>query len=335
MQHERSHTLSAEDAAELARRAADDAPLERSCSVGRTVDIIGDGWSFMILRESYFGIRRFKDFQAILGLSRGTLTTRLQTLTERGLLRRTQYSKRPPRYEYRLTRMGFDLYPVMLTMLRFGDRWLAEPEGPPLQLIHNCGAECQPIVACSHCQTEINPRRVRYRPGPGAGLEPVTRLNRRRRSADPTALERRRPSSVARTLKIIGDRWSFMVIREAFFGVRRFDDFQEQLRIAPNILSDRLRRFVNQDVLTRVRYQTQPVRYEYRLTAKGRDLYAPFIAMLHWGDRWLAGGQPPLILHHLDCGHDFQPTVCCSDCRRPILAHEMRYRTRYEPPRTD
>lgn len=307
----------------------------RNCSVSRTVDIIGDGWSFMILRESYFGVRRFKAFQTILGLPRGTLAARLAGLTEQGLLRKIQYSNRPPRYEYRLTRMGFDLYPVMLTMLRFGDKWLSEPEGPPLQLKHNCGAECQPIVACSNCGMEVHAREVRYRPGPGAGIEPVTGMNKRRRSADPTALERRRPSSVARTLKIIGDRWSFLVIREAFFSVRRFDDFQKRLSIASNVLSDRLTRFVEEGILSRELYRALPERYEYRLTDKGLDLYGPFIAMLRWGDTWLSAGKPPLIVTHTRCGADFEPTVSCNQCKRPILAHEMSYQTRYIPPDSD
>lgn len=309
-------------------------PMERNCSVGRTVDIIGDGWSFMILRECYFGVRRFKDFQSILGLPRGTLAARLAALTEQGLLRQVQYSERPVRYEYRLTAMGFDLYPVMLAMLAFGDKWLYPGEQPPLRLFHRCGQECHPIVACSHCGREIDPARVRYRPGPGAGRSPVSRLNKSRRAADPTALERRRPSAVARTLKIIGDRWSFMVIREAFFGVHRFDEFQQQLGIAPNILADRLNRFTEEGVLTRVKYQELPDRYEYRLTPKGRDLLGPFIAMLRWGDRWLSGGQPPLILTHVDCGADFEPTVACDRCGEPIRAHEMRYKLRYSPPAT-
>jgi DNA-binding HxlR family transcriptional regulator len=308
-------------------------PLERNCSVGRTVNIIGDGWSFMILREGYFGVRRFKHFQSMLGLPRGTLSARLSALTEQGLLRKVQYSERPPRSEYRLTMMGFDLYSVMLSLLAFGDKWLAGGEPPPLKMFHiACYSECHPFVACSACGEEIRATRLKYRDGPGAGWAPMAIPKKSRRSVDPTVLERRRPSSVARALQVIGDRWSFMVVREAFFGVRRFDDWQARLGIAPNILSDRLKRFVNFGIFDRIRYQTQPERFEYRLTDMGRDLIGPFAAMLRWGDQWLSGNNPPLIHTHLDCGHDFTPKVVCDHCREPITAAAMRYEMAYPEP---
>ena len=116
-----------------------------------------------------------------------------------------------------------------------------------------------------------------------------------------------------------------MVIREAFFGVRRFDDLQTKLGIAPNILTDRLNRLVADGVFERRKYQDLPARMEYRLTEMGKDLYGPMMAMLHWGDRWLSDGRPPLLLKHHDCGHDFTPTVMCNHCRHAIRAsrHEL------------
>lgn len=306
---------------------------ERNCSIGRTVRILSDSWSFMILRECYFGVRRFKTFQSMLGLPRGTLAARLRMLTAQRLLRQVQYTDRPLRHEYRLTKMGIDMYPVMIALLRYGDKWLAGPEGPPLQLVHNtCGCESNPVVACSHCGVEVDSRRTTHRDGPGAGTSPILQARRNRRSSDPTALERRRPSSVARTLKVIGDRWSFMVIREAFFGGCRFDDLLVNLGIAPNILTNRLNRFVNEGIFSRIKYQDLPARFEYQLTEKGRDLYGPLTAMLRWGDRWLSGGEPPLILTHVDCGADFEATVICNRCRQPIEAPAMSYRMNYPKP---
>ena len=178
----------------------------------------------------------------------------------------------------------------------------------------------------------MNVRTVTYRDGPGAGLSRTIKTKRNRRSSDPTVLERGRPSSVARALKIIGDRWTFMVLREGFFGVRRFDELQAKLGIAPNILIDRLNRLVAEGVLARLKYQESPRRFDYRLTEKGKDLYGPLIAMLSWGDRWLANGKPPLILTHLACGSDFNPTVICDQCRRPLAAHDMSYKLNYVLP---
>lgn len=307
---------------------------ERNCSVGRTVAILSDSWAFLVLRECYFAATRFETFQSALGIPRATLTQRLRMLTAQRLLRRVQYSQRPARFEYRLTAIGLDLYPVMMAFLAFGDKWLKMTAKPPIYLVHNlCGEVCHPIVACSECLQEVDVKTVIYRDGPGAGVTPVIDAKRSRRPSDPSVLDRGRPSSVAQTLKIIGDRWSFMVIREAFFGVRRFDDLQNKLGIAPNILTDRLDRLVAEGIFKRRKYQDLPERYEYPLTDKGKDLYGPLIAMMRWGDEWLARGEVPLILNHRECGKDFNPAVVCDHCRKPIKAKDMSYRLNYRPRR--
>ena len=123
-----------------------------------------------------------------------------------------------------------------------------------------------------------------------------------------------------------------MIIREAFFRIRRFDDLQTRLGIAPNIRTDRLGRLVADGVFRRVQYQTGPDRFEYRFTEKGKDLFGSMIAMLRWGDKWMSGGEPPLILTHTDCGNDFDPTVACDQCREALAATEMRYMMHYRDP---
>lgn len=329
----KSSRKAADASAPAARRPKVRRIRERNCSVGRTIDVIGDGWSFMILRECYFGVRRFERFHAMLQLPRNTLTARLRKLSSQGVLRRVAYSERPLRYEYRLTKIGIALYPVMLALMSFGDRWLNGGARKPLQLVHaKCGKHCTALVGCSHCRAEVLATRTRYRDGPGAGTTLVEPGRRGRRSADPTALERRRPSSVARALQVIGDRWRFMIIREAFFRARRFDEFETRLGIAPNILSDRLTRLVADGVFERVRYQIQPERFEYRFTEMGKDLFGSMIAMLRWGDDWLSGAEPPLLLTHLDCGADFEPTIYCDQCREPLVASDMRYKMHYPDP---
>jgi DNA-binding HxlR family transcriptional regulator len=308
-------------------------PHERNCSVARTVAILTDSWAFLVLRESYFGAARFETYHSALGIPRETLTQRLRTLTVQGLLRKVQYSDRPKRSEYRLTSMGIDLYPVMLALLAFGDKWLLRADKPPIHLIHNvCGSLCHPVVACSHCKHEVTARSVTYRDGPGAGSSPILDVRRNRRPSNPALLNRGRPSMVAETLKVIGDRWSFMVIREAFFGTRQFDQLQSKLGIASNILTDRLNRLLAEGIFDRRKYQDLPERFEYRLTEKGKDLYGPLVAMLRWGDRWLSRDEPPLILTHSDCGRDFEPMVVCDKCRGPLQASDMSYRLNYRPP---
>ena len=121
--------------------------------------------------------------------------------------------------------------------------------------------------------------------------------------------------SLARALAVVGDRWTLLVLREAFLRVRRFDDFQSRLGIARRVLAERLAHLVENDVLARVAYQQTPQRFEYRLTKRGLDLYPILIGLVHWGDQHFAGKKgPPLLHRHLSCGHDFSAVLTCSEC---------------------
>ncbi|WP_442894646.1 winged helix-turn-helix transcriptional regulator [Bradyrhizobium sp. AZCC 1577] len=310
------------------------APRERKCSVARTVVILSDAWTFLVIREAFFGARRFEEFRTMLEIPRATLTDRLQRLVAEDIFRRIEYSEKSSWVEYRLTRSGMDLYPTFMSLMQFGDNWLSEKHGVPLQLIHTqCDQVTKPYVGCSHCREKVVARRVSYRDGAGAGSVMAEPMKRSRRSSDDNQFNRGRPSSVSRALQVIGDRWSFLVIREAFFGARRFDKLQSELGIAPNILSDRLSRLVDRGIFMKRMYQSGPDRFEYLLTPMGFDLYGPLIMMMAWGDKWRSNGKAPLVLTHLDCGHDFTPMVLCSECREPIAAHSMQYRMRYNPDR--
>ena len=304
---------------------------KRFCSVARTVEILSDPWSFLVLRECFFATRRFEQFQSRLGVSRTTLAKLLKKLTTLGLLTKKQYSSRPPRFEYRFADKGRELYPVMLTLLKFGDKWLCGTAPPPLRLFHrDCGYYCSPLVVCSQCGIEILPRRVHYRDVPGTSGTPIqAKWTRCRRVSDPATLERVRPCSVARTLLILGDRWTFLILREAFFGIRRYEELRARLGIATNILTDRLARLTGQGILVKMLYQESPERFEYRLTEMGKDFYGPFIVMMRWGDKWLADGKPALKLRHRDCSRDFQPLVVCDHCHRELDPRHMGFSLNY------
>ena len=136
-----------------------------------------------------------------------------------------------------------------------------------------------------------------------------------------------RVDSVGRALQVFDDPWTFAVLREAFFGVRRFDEFTAHLSISRNVLTKRLKHLVAEDVLERRRYQNRPDRFEYRLTERGRALYPVFLALMRWGDDWLAGPEGvPLVLVHRPCGAVTTPTPTCSNCGRPLEARDMGYR---------
>ncbi len=131
--------------------------------------------------------------------------------------------------------------------------------------------------------------------------------------------------SVARTLAVIGDRWTLMILRDCFLGVRRFDAFQERLNITTHIVADRLRKLVDDGILKKTPYHLRPPRYEYRLTPEGLDLYPVIMTMAHWGDTHAVGNAGrPLLHHHMSCGHQFDPLIVCSECRDPLHARSVR-----------
>ncbi len=124
-----------------------------------------------------------------------------------------------------------------------------------------------------------------------------------------------RPGAIERAADVIGDRWTLLILREAFFGVRRYGDMARNLGIARNILAGRLKRLVADGLLEKRRYRTDPDWYEYVLTAAGRDLYGSVLALLRWGDEHLPGGEEPrLHLHHQSCGKETHAVVVCSEC---------------------
>jgi DNA-binding HxlR family transcriptional regulator len=138
---------------------------------------------------------------------------------------------------------------------------------------------------------------------------------------------RPRVDSVERTLAQVGDAWSFLILREAFFGVRRFDSFLKNLGAAPTVVTDRLRKLVQFEVLERTQYQDRPARFEYRLTPKGMDLYPAIVLLMRWGDRWLDDGNgAPLTLIHRPCGAGCRPVLVCDGCGGPVRASDMDWR---------
>jgi DNA-binding HxlR family transcriptional regulator len=124
--------------------------------------------------------------------------------------------------------------------------------------------------------------------------------------------------SIARALEVVGDRWTLLVIRSAFEGVRRFDDFQATLGVARNVLTDRLARLCGEGIMRRVRYQQRPDRYEYRLTRKGVGLWPAMMSLLLWGDEHYAAAGPPTVIVHRGCGGTLTTRLTCGACGVPL-----------------
>jgi len=149
-----------------------------NCSVASALDIIGEGWTILILREAFFGSRRFEDFQKHLGIARNILTVRLNKLCDHGVLVRTPIKAGAKRHEYRLTPMGRDLYVVLIGLTQWGDRWLLKPEGAPVVFVERAtGKEVADVEIFTKDGKKLRPRDLAVKPGPGATAETRARLS--------------------------------------------------------------------------------------------------------------------------------------------------------------
>ncbi|MFD8249631.1 winged helix-turn-helix transcriptional regulator [Nocardia sp. NPDC059691] len=148
-----------------------------ACSIARSAAIVGDAWALLVVRDVAVGLHRFDEIQRDLGVATNVLSDRLQRLTDAGVLRRHRYEQHPDRFEYLLTDKGRDLVPVLLALMAWGDRWEADPDGPPLILYHHdCHHITEAAVTCGQCGNDLTADSVEYRPGPGGRHAPGTAI---------------------------------------------------------------------------------------------------------------------------------------------------------------
>ncbi len=144
----------------------------QSCSIAGALEVVGERWSLLIVRDVMLGVRRFDELQSNLGIARNVLQTRLSRLQEQGVLERRIYREHPPRYEYRLTEKGLDLWPTIVALMQWGDRHAVPAGGPPVLLEHrDCGGAVDDHRLCERCGARVEVRDAQARPGPGATPE--------------------------------------------------------------------------------------------------------------------------------------------------------------------
>lgn len=283
----------------------------RACSIWRALEVVGDVPVLLILEQAFLGKRRFDQFVMETGVARSVVNNRLSKLIEAGVL--IKLAER--RAGYRLTEKGRDLFPVALMVLRWQHLWALGERDIQVSLTHSaCGKPIYPLALCDACGIDIDPRAVSWKPGPG--LSQITPLYGRRRMQTSAASDKRNNRTmVDSVIELFGDRWATLVVRACFTGINRFDDIQRDAQMASNILADRLERLQEQGILGGRPYSGHQDRFEYHLTAKGRDVYPVLLALLHWGDRWYADSKgPPLLLTHNSCGHALRLRPACSCC---------------------
>lgn len=296
----------------------------------RTGELLGDAWSWMILREAIFeGATRFGEFQERLAISPKVLTARLGMLSEGGLFERHMLEGRGAPVEYRLTDMGRDFVSCLLSAMRWGSRWQETKAKPRQRAVVTHQRAGHPFVAefrCSHCREPVRSRDVAVVSMHRASADLIG--HKRQRMPDLDVIDRSGTCPIAYTLRVIGDRWSSLVIRECFLGTKRFSEFEEHLGIAPNILSSRLERLVQLGVLIASPISEQRTRFVYKLTEKGHDLYGVPLALLSWGERWLARGESLTELTHIPCGHRLRALFCCGSCGAHAAFDDLAFRAR-------
>lgn len=164
----------------------------QACSIAGALEVVGERWSLLIVRDVFLGLRRFDQIQANLGIARNVLQARLERLIEQGVLERSPYQERPSRYEYKLTEKGIDLWPIVVSLMQWGDRHTPPAGGPAVVLEHRgCGGAVDEHRVCEKCGKPLDAREARALPGPGASPKHPLLLRREREAAERIAAPER------------------------------------------------------------------------------------------------------------------------------------------------
>ncbi len=306
-----------------------DQPIELKAggtnAIGRTLGLLADEWTLLVLRQALSGETRYSQFKEALPISNSVLTSRLTRLTEQGLLERHVYQDRPVRAEYLTTRRSRTLSVGMLTLSDWEKRWTPDGIGDEAVARHPaCGRDASPVLTCRACRMPATARDVVAEWGPSGSWrrsspEAVTRRRPELRVGATTSLESRQ------AMMLFGDRWSAAVICAAFRGVRRFTDFEANLSAPPAVVSHRLKVLGSIGVLTATQDGQRSHRAEHRLTEKGHGLFPVLSAFGDWSERWFAAPEgPALIQTHRPCGERFLPRFRCGHCEGTLPDTDLR-----------
>jgi DNA-binding HxlR family transcriptional regulator len=289
-------------------------------AVGRMLGLLGDEWSLLIVQQALLGATRYGDFVARLPISHSVLTSRLRTLTANGLLARSTYQTRPVRAEYRLTRRGRGLWPVLLSIWEWERSWVPEhTQQLPGMRHRGCGRDFAPLLTCRHCAEAATAQQVTARWGPsGSWPRSVPAVATRRRTAGD--VRRNQAGLFPETMSVLGNRWAAALFVCAFMGTARFTDFRAKLGAPPTLLASRLQTFCAIGVL-RMSPQSGP---RYRLTEKGRAFFPVLVTALQCGQRWFAAPEgPAVLLTHRACGQRFIGELTCDQCAAPLTGTQI------------
>jgi DNA-binding HxlR family transcriptional regulator len=282
-------------------------------TVDRALALLGDTWTLLILQRAHLGARRYAQWRDVLGISHSTLSGRLRSLTEAGLLATRPYRDGGrSRMEYTLTERGADTWSLLAAIWAWERRWVPREVPLPDPLHTVCGQGRDILLTCGDCHQPVGLRDTVTTREPGVPLLPAlpARLHPRRTRgilpSDPLSL-------FPGAMEIIGDRWGTALLAAAALRVRTFSDFQRIMDVSPDVLTDRLRRFVAMEIL-----DPSP-KGGYKLTERGLGTFPILACLLAWADRWMGadGARPALVIRHTACGHVLRPVLTCAACGVP------------------
>ena len=290
----------------------------RQSSVVAALDVVGDHWMLLLLRELFLGTTSWTDLSRSLGVSPSTLSTRIGQLVDGGCLEKQPVGGRSIRYA--LTPRGEDLFPFMIASEEWQAKWEdhAEPFVPGWR--HSCGAPLRVDSLCAACDRPVRIADVAVQGGDNAAAEPGRIPHRHFRNNRAKVDDWAEGEAGSRFLQVMGDRRAVTLFAALYMGMHRFDEIERWTGLHPATISDRLRKLqLLGQVHTRL-YQERPDRYLYSLSSSGRDMFAVTLQMLQWGDRWIFGeGREPSRLVHVPCGEHLRSVVKCRACHEPVV----------------
>jgi DNA-binding HxlR family transcriptional regulator len=283
-------------------------------SIAAGLDVIGDRWTLLLLRDAFLGRTRFEEFKQHTGASRATLSRRLNSLVIADVMYKKRYGNR---YEYKLTEIGLRLFPTSLLSWNWEASWSDGIDYQlPLSLFHTrCGHNFKPRSCCSYCMQAIEINTIDSLASDQPTHEQLTSLKlmskrRVRGNSQPGS----QSLSLTHISDIIGDRWTLLILITSFLGIKRYDSYQKVLSIASNILAVRLTQLVNANILERHTYQDSPPRQEYCLTNKGNSLFPIVMYLRQWSQSRTGQTEDQLI--HKSCGKPLKIEVQCAHCQK-------------------
>jgi DNA-binding HxlR family transcriptional regulator len=303
--------------------SAPDLELTRAALATSTLShglkVFGDRWTVQVMLSAFLGVRRFDELQSFSNIPRPTLSDRLRSLVQIGVLKPRLYQDKPARYEYHLTRKGLGLYDATLMVWAWEKKWGNRALALPQTLHHTpCGHSFSPVLTCLACCEKVTMKDLKYTLVPNARLqhEPLEGLRTPRMSGRETA---------EMSLGLRVDRWSLLVLTAVVLGCHYFDQITHVLGIGPNVLSRRLSGMVEAHLLHCETDVNDARRRLYRLTPSSRDLFGYIVCLSNWAGESHLHEPSSIRPRHPSCKHNFSPRVACDHCQQTLNPWDVSF----------